>query len=73
MKTLVKVEFFKYTGKWYDSFEFKTNIEVYEMEKIKLEALNKKQFITKMNFTIEVTSLNNVGWNKYLFCSDDNK
>jgi len=74
MKTLVTVEQFKYTGKWYSSFTFETELQCFEIPKIKLEVQSKKEFITKMDYTIEVEALDNSGaWNKYLFCSDANK
>ena len=71
MKTLVTVEQFKYTGKWYSSFTFETELPCFEMPKIKLETQSKKEFITKMDYTIEVEASG--AWNKYLFCSDANK
>lgn len=67
MKTLVKVEQFKYTGKWYSSFEFNTEFPCFDMVKIKHEAENKKEFITTMSYTIEVQALDSDAWNKYLF------
>ena len=64
--TKVKVEFFKYTGKWYDSFEFESELPTFELDKIKDEAMTKKEFIKGMGFTLEVDQRDG-GWNKYLF------
>lgn len=64
--TKVKVEFFKYTGKHYDSFEYESALPCFDMVKIKEEAIKQKEFITGMNFTIEVDG-GEKGWNKYLF------
>lgn len=64
--TKVKVEFFKYTGKWYSSFEFETKTPAFEMVKIKEEAKHQDAFIDDMSFTIEVDQ-KELGWNKYLF------
>lgn len=64
--TRVKVEFFKYTGKWYTSFEFESNFAAHQLIEIKEEAKKKSEFITDMSFTIEVDE-ENKGWNKYLF------
>ncbi len=66
--TKVKVEFFKYTGKWYSSFEFETRLPAFEMAKIKEEVMLHSEFIKNMNFTIEVDEKEK-GWNKYLFFS----
>lgn len=63
--TKVKVEFFKYTGKWYSSFEFETPIKVFEMQSIVIDAKTKPEFINGMDFTVEVDD--GKGWNKYLF------
>lgn len=73
MNTKVKVEFFKYTGKWYSSFEFETELKCFQMPEIKKEAQGKREFIDRMDFTVEVNSINEIGWNKYLFSSDANK
>lgn len=64
--TKVKIEFFKYTGKWYDSFEFESELPVVELDKIKDEAQTKKEFIKGMSFTLEVDQ-EDKRWNKYLF------
>lgn len=64
--TKVKVDFYKYTGKWYDSFEYDSHHHAFDMVKIKEEALKRNEFIKGMNFTIEVDELGK-GWNKYLF------
>ena len=67
--TKVKVEFFKYTGKWYDSFEFESELPAFELAKIKDEARAKKEFIKGMSFTLEVDQKDG-GWNKYLFLTN---
>lgn len=66
--TKVKVEFFKYTGKWYDEFEFESELPAFELVKIKDEARTKKEFIKGMSFTIEVRQ--NRTFNKYLFLTN---
>lgn len=65
--TKVKVEFFKYTGKYYSSFEYETKLPAHQMIEIVKEAKTKDDFITEMAFfTIEVDQKNG-GWNKWLF------
>lgn len=64
--TKVRIEFFKYTGKHYDSFEYESGLPCHEMIRIKHEAMRKKEFINGMNFTVEVDGREK-GWNKYLF------
>jgi len=67
--TKVRVDFYKYTGKHYDSFEYVSELPCFEIPKIRDEVQFKSEFIKGMNFTIEVDEQHK-GWNKYLFLVD---
>lgn len=69
--TRVKVEFFKDTGKFYTSFEYRSFLPVFEITEIKDEVEKKGEFIKGMAYTIEVCYFNkDSSWNKYLFTED---
>lgn len=66
--TKVKIEFFKDGGKWYTSFNYESNLEVWDIDGILSEVRLNKMFIKTMNFTLEVEK--GESWNKYLFIAN---
>lgn len=70
MKTLVDIELFKDSGKFYTSFQFETETECHDIPKLKSEAMAHNSFIKEMNFTLEVTQIGAGAWNKYLYIAN---
>jgi hypothetical protein len=70
MKTKVKVTFFKGTGKWYSSFEFKTKWCCGNISDLKKECISHKEFIGDMDWTMEFNSVNGIMFNMYLYKID---
>ena len=54
MKTKVKVDFYKATGKWYTTMRFESEHEPYDMLEIKDEVMSKNP-IKNQNFIIEAS------------------
>lgn len=67
MKSKIKLELFKDSGKYYDTIEYESEFPCHEANKLIEEA--KTKFISDFDFTIEMEELNAPGhyaWNKYL-------
>lgn len=66
-KTKVKIEFFRQSGKWYDTSYIETDLMPDEMEEIIAEAKKSQSFnfLKSMMFTIEAKR--DRIWNKRLF------
>ncbi len=62
--TKIKVEFFKTSGKYYDSFKFISETSIGSIDIIKVEIMNHPKFLTDMDYTFEVEQLD--AWGKYL-------
>ncbi len=67
-KTIVTVEFFKESGKFYTQEAYESDISVVDKEGIALEICKKFSIAKEMEFTMEVTAETTTGvsWNKYL-------
>ena len=67
-KTLVKIEYYRKSGKWYTNYEYISDIPTYERMQIQQEVEKQPWYILGMNYTIEVEELNNDNgpWDKYL-------
>ena len=74
MKTHVRIDTFKNYGsnKWYDTFEYDSDIECHDAVKLKEEASGLVPS-TSLHFTMEVNSLSSHAWNKYLILRTDGK
>lgn len=70
--TKVKIEFFKSSGKWYETLEFETTLPAHESHEIARGASFLEGFIKDMNYTLEVSDSTG-SWNKYLILVDIEK
>lgn len=65
MKTLVEINLFKQSGKWYTDLKYESNISIGDIENLKKE-VEEKIHIKYMSYTVDFNCLSTKAWSRYL-------